>query len=107
MLSEVSFIVHLHTILLNRKVRLNATQVMRNLSATRKIGLCKDLMLQLSVYFVPDLEKESLTSLSLMADPQKIPIATKPRFDEERRMWQGLEKFVDMTKDVIYREGIV
>ena len=62
-------------------------------------------MLQLSSYLVPDLEKESLNSLSLMADPQRIPMATRPRFDEERRIWQGLEKFVDMTKDIIYREG--
>ena len=97
---------HLTIFSLHRKVRLNATQVMGNLSATRKIGLCKDLMLQLSVYFVPDLDKDSLTSLSLMADPQKVPMATKPRFDEDRRMWQGLEKFIEMTKEVIYREGM-
>ena len=62
-------------------------------------------MLQLSSYLVPDLEKESLTSLSLMANPQTVSLATRPRFDEERRMWQGLEKFVDMIKDIIYREG--
>ena len=78
---------------------------MKNLCTTRKPGLCKDLMLQLSSYLVPDLEKDSLTSLSLMADPQRIPIATRPRYDEDRRMWQGLEKFVDMTRDIVYREG--
>ncbi|KAH3725429.1 hypothetical protein DPMN_051262, partial [Dreissena polymorpha] len=91
-----------------RKVRLLATEVMRNLCTCRKLGLCKDLMLQLSGYLVPSLEQDSLTILSKMATAQgPVAVTMKPRFDEERHMWMGLEKFVDITKAVIYREAKV
>ena len=72
------------------------------------MGLCKDFMLQLSSYLVPSLEQDSLTSLSKMAATSygNIP-PNKPRFDEERQMWMGLEKFIDITRGVIFREGRV
>lgn len=89
-----------------RKVRINATEVVRNMCTTRKLGLCKDFMMQLSSYLVPSLEQESLTSLSKMAAASNPNIQGKPRFDEERHMWMGLEKFIDMTRAVIFREGI-
>lgn len=60
-------------------------------------------MLQLSSYLVPSLEYDSLTSLSKMAASGNMP--ARPHFDEERQMWLGLEKFVEMTKAVIFREG--
>ena len=73
--------------------------------SSRKLGLCKDLMIQLSSYLVPSLEQDSLTSLSQMASNSMTIVQAKPRFDEERQMWLGLEKFIDMTKSVIHREG--
>ncbi|XP_053397755.1 uncharacterized protein LOC128556479 [Mercenaria mercenaria] len=91
-----------------RKVRQHATEVIRNLCTSRKLGLCKDLMLQLSSYLVPSLEQDSLTSLSQMATSSAMTVVSaKLRFDEERQMWLGLEKFLDMTKSVIFREAKV
>ncbi|XP_052808503.1 uncharacterized protein LOC128237211 isoform X2 [Mya arenaria] len=90
-----------------RKVRSNAVEVMRNLCVTRKLGLCKDLMVQLTGSLAPGLEQESLTNLSKMASHGPVATATKPRFDEERHLWMGLEKFIDVAKNLIFKEAKV
>ena len=87
-----------------RKVKLSALQVIKQLIKSRKLGLCKDLMLQFSGYLLPTLEEESLTNLSQATS--KSPSPSKPCFDEDRHMWQGLEKFIELLKETIFREGI-
>lgn len=78
---------------------------MKNVSAIRKLGLCKDIMLQIGKYLVPSSEPESLSNLSQTVTNKNVSMAAKSKFDEEHLMWAGLEKFVDMTKFMIYREG--
>lgn len=90
-----------------RKVIQNATLIMRNICTCRKLGLCKDLMLQLSSYSLPSLDQESLTNLSQIATPSNITVPAKPRFDEGHHMWLGLDKFIDIIQKTIHREAKV
>jgi len=87
-------------------VRHEAVSLLCNLCQTRRLGQCRDLMLQLATSLIPRTEHETLASLAKMAANGPIATGSKPRFDEEKYMWTGLEKFIDVTKAVIFKEGL-
>ncbi|KAL3882501.1 hypothetical protein ACJMK2_028838 [Sinanodonta woodiana] len=84
-----------------RKVRAQALDVMRPLTQSRRLGLCKDLMLQVSSYFIAPLDHDSLTILYQGSSTMKA------RFEEEKRMWRGFEHFIDFVINILDKEGRV
>ncbi|KAK3096590.1 hypothetical protein FSP39_001530 [Pinctada imbricata] len=85
-----------------RKVRAKALELVGLLGATRRLGLCKDLMSHIANYLIP-----SNSDLVLNNSDTRSRSPVKGRYERESQLWRGLDKLVELICDILCKDAMV